>query len=198
MTVTEPEFIGRYLSGCDTWLAPVLPEGREFVYWEINGELYAEEEIRIEEGMAIDGALYVTLYSEESGAGLELTEIKAKGKEDYIVLTNTSHEEVSTWGYYLMDKEKTSHMNYLKETVLAPGESIRIGCKNYDGTDALMNVNFNLKKGKKVMLAYAGTGIKEEVELPDLGMEQGVYRKDRITGIWQEERETVDGTGIQE
>ena len=198
MTVTEPEFIGRYLSGCDTWLAPVLPEGREFVYWEINGELYAEEEIRIEEGMAIDGALYVTLYSEESGAGLELTEIKAKGKEDYIVLTNTSHEEVSTWGYYLMDKEKTSHMNYLKETVLAPGESIRIGCKNYDGTDALMNVNFNLKKGKKVMLAYAGTGIKEEVELPDLGMEQGVYRKNRITGIWQEERETVDGTGIQE
>lgn len=57
------------------------------------------------------------------------------------------------------------------------GESIRIGCKNYDGTEALMNVNFNLKKGKKVMLAYAGTGIKEEVELPDLGMEQGVYRK---------------------
>ena len=47
-------------------------------------------------------------------------------------------------------------------------------------------------------LAYAGTGIKEEVELPDLGMEQGVYRKNRITGIWQEERETVDGTGIQE
>lgn len=198
MTVTEPEFIGRYLSGCDTWLAPVLPNGREFAYWEINGELYAEEEIRIEEGMVIDGALYVTLYSEESGAGLELSEIKAKGKDDYIVLTNTSHEEVNTWGYYLMDKEKASHMNYLKEVVLAPGESIRIGCKNYDGDDALMKVNFNLKNGKEVMLAYAGTGIKERVELPDLGMEQGVYRKDKITGIWQEEREMADGTGIQE
>lgn len=198
MIVTEPEFSGRYLSGCDTWLSPVLPDGREFAYWEINGELYAEEEIRIEEGMILDGALYVTLYSEESGAGLELSQIKAKGKGDYIVLTNTSHEELSTWGYYLMDKEKTSHMNYLEETVLAPGESIRIGCKNYEGADAFMKVNFNLKQGKEVMLAYAGTGIKERVAIPDLGMEQGVYRKNRITGIWQEEREAADGTGIQE
>lgn len=198
MTVTEPEFAGRYLSGCDTWLAPVLPEGRKFAYWEMNGELYAEEEIRIEEGMIIDGALYVTLYSEESDAGLELSEIKAKGKGDYIVLTNTSREELSTWGYYLMDKEKTSHMNYLEEMVLAPGESIRVGCKNYDGTDVLMKVNFNLKKGKEVMLAYAGNGIKERVAIPDLGMEQGIYKKNRITGIWREEREEADGTGIQE
>lgn len=97
-----------------------------------------------------------------------------------------------------MDKEKTSHMNYLEETVLAPGESIRIGCKNYEGADAFMKVNFNLKQGKEVMLAYAGTGIKERVAIPDLGMEQGVYRKNRITGIWQEEREAADGTGIQE
>ena len=93
-----------------------------------------------------------------------------------------------------MDKEKASHMNYLKETVLAPGESILVGCKNYDGTDAFMKVNFNLKKGKEVMLAYAGTGVKERVLLPDLGTEQGIYRKNKMTGIWQEERETADGT----
>ncbi len=198
LTITEPEFIGRYLSGCDTSLLPVLPDGREFLYWEINGELYEEEEVRIEEGMIMDGTLYVTLYSEEAGAGLELSEIKAKGKEDYIVLTNTSREELNTWGYYLMDKERASHMNYLKETVLAPGESIRIGCKNYDGTDAFMKVNFNLKEGKEVMLAYAGTGVKERVRIPNLGMEQGVYKKNKITSIWREERETSDGTGIQE
>ena len=62
----------------------------------------------------------------------------------------------------------------------------------------LMKVNFNLKKGKEVMLAYAGNGIKERVAIPDLGMEQGIYKKNRITGIWREEREEADGTGIQE
>lgn len=194
MTVKEPEFTGSYLSGCGTCLKPVLPAGKEFAYWEINGEPYAEEEIWIDEGMIEDGTVYVVLYSQESDAGLELSEIRAKGKEDYIVLTNTSDKELNTWGYYLMDKEKASHMNYLKETVLAPGESILVGCKNYDGTDAFMKVNFNLKKGKEVMLAYAGTGVKERVLLPDLGTEQGIYRKNKMTGIWQEERETADGT----
>ncbi len=61
-----------------------------------------------------------------------------------------------------------------------------------------MKVNFNLKEGKEVMLAYAGTGVKERVRIPNLGMEQGVYKKNKITSIWREERETSDGTGIQE
>lgn len=193
LTVTDAEFTGRYLTGCSTYLAPVLPIGRKFSYWEINGKRYEEEEILVEEDMLMNGALYAVLYSEESGAGLELSEMKAKGKGDYIILTNTSDEDVNTWGYYLMDKEKASHMNYLEAVMLAPGESILIGCKNYDGSDAFMRVNFNLKRGREVMLAYAGTGVKERVTLPNLGMDQGVYRKNAITGIWQEERGTSDG-----
>lgn len=188
ITVTEPEFTGRYLTGCDTRLRPVLPAGKEFAYWEINGEYYAEEEILIDEGMLVDGILYASLYTEETGeAGLELSAICAKGENDFIVLTNTSGEDVDTWGYCLMDKEKTSHMNYLEHRVIAPQESILIGCKNYDGDDAFMKVNFNLKKGEEVILSYTGTGVKERVTIPDLGMEQGIYRKNSITGSWQEE-----------
>ncbi|NBI90491.1 hypothetical protein D3Z45_07815 [Lachnospiraceae bacterium] len=197
ITVTEPEFTGRYLTGCDTWLKPVLPAGKEFAYWEINGEYYAEEEILIDEGMLVDGILYAALYTEETdAAGLELSAISAKGEHDYIILTNTSGEDVNTRGYCLMDKEKTSHMNYLEQTVLAPQESILIGCKNYDGDDAFMKVNFNLKKGEEVILSYAKTGVTEKVEIPDLGMEEGIYRKNKVTGLWQEEsaKEASDGT----
>ena len=197
ITVTEPEFTGRYLTGCDTWLKPVLPAGKKFAYWEINGEYYAEEEILIDEGMLVDGILYAALYTEETDeAGLELSAISAKGEHDYIILTNTSSEDVNTRGYCLMDKEKTSHMNYLEQMVLAPQESILIGCKNYDGDDAFMKVNFNLKKGEEVILSYAKTGVKEKVEIPDLGMEEGIYKKNKVTGLWQEEgtKEASDGT----
>lgn len=187
LLVTDSEYSGRYLTGCQTSLSPVIREGRAFSYWEINGEPYMEEEIVLDEGMIIDGSVYVTLYTEEENAGLVLSEICSKGKEDYIVLTNTSEEEVSTWGYYLMDKEKASHMNYLEETFVAPGESIRIGCKNYSGSDALMNVNFNLKRDRTLSLAYSIGGIKETVTIPDLGIEQGSYRKNLLTGEWQEE-----------
>lgn len=194
VTVTEPRFTGRYFTGCDTRITPVIPLGKEFAYWEINGEVYLEEELLVDAGMLIGGELNVSLFYTEEGAGLELSEVKAKGKEDYIILTNTSSEDVNTRGYYLMDSEKNSHMNYLEETVLSPGESILIGCRNYDGADAFMIVNFNIKKGEEVILSYGESGIIEKVQIPDLGTEEGVYRKDRLTGEWREERRKPNGS----
>ena len=194
ITVTEPQFRGRYLTGCATRLKPVLPSGKKFSYWEINGEVYTEEEILISTDMLIDNTLNVVLYSEETGLGLALSEIKAKGKEDYIILMNSSNREVNTRGYCIMDGDKTSHINYLDETVLAPGESILIGCKNYNGSDAFMKVNFNIKKDEEVMLFYGGSEIIEKVRIPDLGMEQGVYKKNMVTGEWKEERRIADGS----
>ncbi|MBD5393769.1 MAG: hypothetical protein HDR71_05765 [Lachnospiraceae bacterium] len=194
ITVTEPEFTGRYFTECDTRIVPVLPLGKEFDYWEINGEEYTEEEILVDAGMPIDGALHLSLFVKEEWNGLELSEIKAKGKEDYIILTNTSSEDVDTRGYYLMDNENTSHMNYLEETVLAPGESILIGGRNYTGSDAFMSVNFNIKKGEEVILSYGEKGIIERILIPDLGTEQGVYKKDMLTGEWREERRRPNGS----
>lgn len=189
LEVRESEFTGRYLSGCEVVISPLIPEGQKFSCWEINGEIYTEEELKIDTGMIIDGTVYITLYTEDDGGGLSLSEIRAVGKADYIVLKNTSAEEISTWSYYLMDKDRVSHMNYLKGMTLSPGESVLIGCRNYTGTDALMNVNFNLKKGESVMLGKSNGGVLETVDIPDLNLPDGIYRKDVITGTWEEERE---------
>ena len=194
ITVTEPQFSGRYLTGSDTRIKPVLPAGKSFSYWEMNGEVCTEEELLIDAGMLIDSTLNIVLHSEETGSGLALSEIKAKGKEDYIVLTNLSDSEVNTRGYCIMDGEKTSHMNYLEETILGPGDSILIGCKNYNGSDAFMKVNFNIKKDEEVILSFGGGGVIERVRIPDLGTEQGVYRKDMVTGEWKEERRSAHGS----
>lgn len=188
LEVSEPEFTGTYFTGCDTVLTAIVPEGRVFSYWEVNGETYMEEELHIDEGMLLDGSVYVTLYTEAAGDGLIISEIKSNGKEDYIVLTNVSEEEIDTRGYFIMDKESVSHMNYLEETVLTPGESLLIGCKNYAGEDSFMNVNFNLKKGEEVILGCSGGGVQEKIKIPSLGMTDGVYRKNLTSGKWQEER----------
>lgn len=192
--VPGAEFTGRYLTGCDVTLAPLPAAGEKFAYWEVNGEVFMEEELRIDAGMLLDDGVYITLYTEEAEGGLALSEIKACGQSDYIVLKNTSLHEISTFGYYLMDKDKVSHMNYLESVTLAPGESILAGCKNYKGGDAFMKMNFNLKKGEAVMLGKAAGGVLETVELPDLNLPDGVYRKDGVTGSWREERrEAQDG-----
>ncbi|TCL58418.1 chitobiase/beta-hexosaminidase-like protein [Kineothrix alysoides] len=188
LEVTEPEFTGVYLTGCDTVLTAIVPEGRTFSYWEVNGESYMEEELLIDEGMLIDGSIYATLYTEDADKGLIISEVKANGKADYIVLTNVSEKEIDTRGYFLMDKENISHMNYLGEKILGPGESLLIGCRNYAGEDSFMNVNFNLKKGEEVILGHSGSGIKEKITVPGLSIEDGVYRKNLTTGKWQEER----------
>lgn len=194
ITVTGPQFTGRYLTGCAAKLTPVLPTGKKFSCWDIDGKIYTEEELLIDAGMLTDGMINIRLCTEETGLGLALSEIKAKGKEDYIILTNLSEKAVNTRGYCIMDGEKISHMNYLKETILAPGESVLIGCKDYDGSDAFMKVNFNIKKDEEVVLLYGGSEIIESVRIPDLGSEQGVYRKNMVTGEWKEERRTADGS----
>lgn len=189
LKIRDSEFTGTYFPGL-TQISALVPEGREFSYWEINGEIYTEETIAIDKGMITDNAVYIALYTEEKSGneGLVLSEIRAKGKGDYMILTNVSTEEINTWGYYLMDKTSASHMNYLEETWLAPGESLLVGCKNCTGEDSFMNVNFNIKEGKTVMLG-SGMGIKERVEIPNLGLKNGVYKKDMLTGEWLEESE---------
>ncbi len=188
LEVTEPEFTGKYLTGCNTILSPIIPAGEKFDYWEINGEMYMEEEITLDGGMVNDGVIYVTLYTDSYEEGLVLSEISAKGDGDYIILSNVSSDRVSTWGYYLMDKEKASRINYLEETMVEPGESILIGCKNYKKEDAFMTVNFNLKENKEVILGCSGAVEKETVTIPDLSLEDGIYKKNMITGRWQEEK----------
>lgn len=184
----ESEFTGIYFTGCNTILSAMVQEGREFSHWEINGTIWTKEKVIIDEKMLIDGSVTVSLYTKMSGNGLVLEEIREGEEGDYIALINISEQEVSTMGYFLMDKENTSHMNYLEATILEPGERIVVGCKNYNEEECFMNVNFNLKKGEEVILGHSNGGIYEKVIVPDLEMENGTYKKDMTTRIWQEER----------
>ena len=182
----EGNFTGAFLSGCPLAIRPLLPDGKVFAGWEVNGSICMQEELLLT--APSEGGLSVRLLTADSGGGLSLCALRSGSFSDYILLINTSDQPVSTEGYYLMDKQKVSHMNYLDPAILSPGETLLIGCKNYQGDDAFMTVNFNLKKGETLRLGHHTDQIVDCVFLPKMGSEDSVYKKDPLTGIWSEYR----------
>lgn len=183
------EFIGTYFTGCKTVLHAVVPEGRNFVCWQINGGLFYDEDVELTSDMVIDGVIYaVMLVSDSENHELTISSYSAKGANDYIIITNNSSHDVETAGYYVADKEKVSHMNYLPETVLEPGKKLKILCKSYfkECPDADMRTNFDMKVGEQVILGHSQKGIIENVKIPHLRLDNGCYKRNLITGDWKE------------
>ncbi len=49
--VTEELFTGSYFTDYNTVITPIIPEGKEFKYWQVNGKTYEEEELIITPAM---------------------------------------------------------------------------------------------------------------------------------------------------
>ena len=79
-------------------------------------------------------------------------------------------------------------MNYLEEHLLQPGETIKIICKSNieDTENVAMRTNFNVSQGEQTILGHSQKGIVDQVTIPDLNLENGIYEKDPITEIWTE------------
>jgi hypothetical protein len=51
---TEDTFIGNYFTDYNTVITPILPEGKEFAYWQVNGTKYDQEELIVTPAMLKD------------------------------------------------------------------------------------------------------------------------------------------------
>ena len=49
--VTEELFVGSYFTDYETVITPIIPEGKEFRYWKVNGSTYESEELVITQAM---------------------------------------------------------------------------------------------------------------------------------------------------
>ena len=49
--VTEELFVGSYFTDYETVITPIIPEGKEFRYWKVNGSTYESEELVINQAM---------------------------------------------------------------------------------------------------------------------------------------------------
>ncbi len=189
VSVDEEGFQGVYFTDSKVRITAVVPQGKRFAYWRINGEKYWDQTLEIKPEMIHNGKIYVSLYAtDDEKAGLDLYSVCAKGESDYFVIKNNTCHVIDTKGYYVKDKDKPSHVYYLPQALVEPGASIRINCQNCmeDQVPYFMQVGFSLSEGEHLTLGLETNGDLDVVEIPSLGIDGGIYCKDYRTGKWKE------------
>ncbi len=182
-------FSGAYFTDSKVRISAVVPQGKKFAYWRINGKKYWYPIMEINSEMVHNGKIYVSLYmTDDEAAGMDIHSVCAKGESDYFVLKNNTFHIIDTKGYYVKDKDKPSHVYYLPQALVEPGASIRINCQNCleDQIAYFMQVGFSLSEGETLTLGNERGGDLDAVKIPKLGIDGGVYCKDYQTGTWKE------------
>lgn len=180
-----------YFSDLDVTLTSDIPEGRKIAYWRINGTKYYGSSVSIKKEMMKNGKVYVSMYvRDDSNAGLMITKVKSAGDSDYFYIYNPTLHPILTKDYYVKDKEKPSHVYYLPEKIMAPGEEVRINCANCleDEINILMQVGFSVSSGERLILENKVSGNRSQVEIPHFGNAESIYIKDAASGEWFERK----------
>ena len=186
--VTEDdEFEGTYFKKYPLTLSPELGSNEAFDHWEVNGEEIYSDELIIY-GSDYEDEVFIALFTRPSDEPkLEIDGISAKGNGDYIDIINLSDKNISTTGYFLTDDDNM-YKYALPFLNMRPGEKIRLYGKNYSNIDGLMGyrLNFNVRKYEEISLIYFKDTI-ETVTIPDMSLDEGIYRKNRLMGCFIEE-----------
>lgn len=193
-------FSGIYFKGNEVTIKAKVPSGKKFAYWRVNGTKYYSYTITINEDMIANGKSYVSLYVEDNEAGsLDIRSVCAKGENDYFILRNNTLHDISTKGYYVMDKDKASHIYYLPEMNVKVGEYVRVNCANCldEEAELLGQVGFSLSAEENLTLCNDKQGKIESVVIPKLALDSGLYYKDDLTGNWIERENETERKKMQ-
>lgn len=189
-TFSDTEFTGRYFTEVPAILTAVPRVGEKFEYWLVDGVEYEEPVLTLTGDLLKDDTLYVEcVVSLDTDIGLQVTAVKSRGGNDYMELTNFGLESEDLAEYMLADGSHRSNLSNLPSVEVAPGETIRVYCKDYTGAEAIgkPQVKFNLKAGEVVHLYHQN--LIQKVDVPRLGTKDGIYRMDLQTGEFFERTE---------
>jgi hypothetical protein len=196
------DFTGTYYENYTTILKPVIPPGKAFSCWLVNGTEYAAEELVIDSTMVHQAKVTVEMrLKDPAKPELSIAEVSVCGEGDYVILINNTTATVSTLGYSLTD-DPAEPTKYLMPVMhIAPGETVIIYCKSRDSAQVLrsMVAGFALKDGETLTLSRKDpkTGdiiVLDSVKLPQL-KEGNVFRRSLVTGVFFEVSPETEGTG---
>lgn len=186
-STTEASFSGSYFAEVSVELSALPKLGYQFDYWLVNGERVEERAFTVHSEMVQRGEVSVVcICSPAEDAELALYGIKAQNG-DYIEIINLSNENKNLGDYCLSDNT-SDRKSTLPASVIKPGETVTIYCKNYTEVEALGKpvTNFNIKAGETVALYRTNGELVDSVTLPLLGSGEGIWRKDLYTGEYRE------------
>ena len=154
-----------------------IAEGQTFSYWLVNGEKIAEKELVIDERWTVENQVDVMLITEHCQDGnVIIDKISAKGSEDFIELFNGCIDSINLNQYYLSNDMKNLMQYRCPNYILAPGETLRINCKDNPEVNQYIT-NFNLKSKEILYLYRSDTKeLVNIVEIPDMN-ENEIYER---------------------
>jgi len=183
----KQQFAGTYFAQVPVEIAVKPKEGYEFVHWLVNGTEIEEESFVADASLIVDGQLSIVCVCEpDEAADLCISGVKSVS-EDFVEITNLSTESKNLGEYCLTDN--TSYKkSTLPASILLPGETKTVYCKNYAEVEALgqPGTNFNIKAGETVSLYRTDGTLIDAVMIPNLGSEKGIWRMDLYTGEFRE------------
>ncbi len=155
------DFGGVYPIGTEILASCTVQKGYKFEHWLVNGEKVYSQSVAI----SADTELLAVITCES--AGIDIYEICYKGQNDYIILKNYSDKPLTTQGMKLTDGVQNPVV--LPTSVIRPGATLRIVCKNYAGADAIgaVSCDFSLKEGEMVTLSNKDGLLIRQVSLRD-------------------------------
>lgn len=189
-TFHDREYTGTYFSGIPVTVTADPKCGDCFDYWLVDGVEYYEETLVITVDMLRDDTIYVEcVTSPDMDMGLWISAVKSRGGHDYVELTNYGQQTVNLADYTLADGAEERNISTLPSSLVEPGQSVTVYCKNYTGIEAIgkPTVNFNVKSGETLHL-YRGR-LLQRVNVPKLGTRDGVFRLDIYSGEFYEKKE---------
>ena len=202
----DESFTGTYYENYSTILKPIIPPGKIFGGWMVNGELHTSEELEIDNRLVKQARVEIALkLADPETPALSIYEVSSRGKNDYIVLVNNTNQTISTLGYTLTDNGETPTKYIMPVMRIAPGEKIKIYCKTPNGLKVLRSLvtNFALKKGETLTLSKKDPSTKkittlESVKIPKIDF-GNVYCRNMTTGLYFEcpaDSEGMDGLAV--
>lgn len=184
---SDTDYTGSYFAEVPVQVSVQPRPGYRFVHWLVNGKAVECSSFAITPDMITEGRVNITCVSEPAeDADLCISGVKAKDG-DFIEITNISTENKNLGAYCLTDNE-SDRKSTLPASILEPGETVIIYCKNYSEVEALgqPGTNFNIKAGETVSLYRTDGRLVDSVTVPQLGSGEGVWRMDMYTGSFRE------------
>lgn len=183
--ILNKDFSGQYFEDIPVLLKPVIHQGYEFVCWYLNGQSVTSEELEVNRKDVLSGKITVSLeVKERQEAQFSVTEIKTKGANDYIVLTNVGTAAAGTDSIYVSDDDNHRKTKLPLVQVKAGESVILYGSKNtqQDG----IRLDFSLSQGETLTLYDETEGILEQIVIPRLHAEESIYIRNPETGLFYE------------
>ena len=183
----ETEYFACYGTNIKAELYP----GYEFYLWEINGEPYYENEMRIDASFADkDGKVNIKLHTMKKidGQPLLINTVSTEKNAGWIELYNPNLVTITTKIYYLSDNSEDLTKWKMPVINVQPQESSIIVAKNNKSQDSLMKpqMNFSLKAGETLYLSDINGEIIAAVQIPEMGDNEVLVRQQN--GMYSVER----------